>query len=59
MGRIASVSEGGYTISYTYDEYGQLVREDNQSLDKTIQYKYNEIGNIESITSGGYKGVIL
>lgn len=59
MGRIASVSEGGYTTSYTYDEYGQLIREDNRALDKTIQYEYNEIGNIESITSGGYKGVIL
>ena len=59
MGRIASVSEGGYTTSYTYDEYGQLIREDNQALDKTIQYEYNEIGNIESITSGGYKGVVL
>jgi YD repeat-containing protein len=48
MGRIASETAGGYTTTYTYDEYGQLVRENNQALDKSFQYEYNGICNIST-----------
>ena len=29
--------------------FGQLVRENNKALDKTIVYSYNEIGNTAAI----------
>ncbi len=48
MGRMSSVSTNGDTTQYTYDNYGQLVEEKNVSLDKSIQYVYNGIGNIMS-----------
>jgi RHS repeat-associated protein len=54
MGRIASETAGGYTTTYTYDEYDQLVRENNQALDKSFQYEYNGIGNIVSVKAYGY-----
>jgi YD repeat-containing protein len=53
MGRITSISTGGQTTSYTYDEYGQLIEKTNLGLDKTSQYEYNEIGNISSVTTNG------
>ena len=34
-----------------YDNYGQLVEEVNNTLDKTFKYEYNGIGNIESVTT--------
>ena len=46
MGRIVYTSANGCTTTYTYDTYGQLIREDNQALDKTFKYEYNGIGNI-------------
>ena len=50
-----------YTF-YTYDTYGQLIRENNKSLDKTYVYEYNESGNIigakaYSYTTGALDGV--
>lgn len=53
MGRISSVNNGK-PITYEYDEYGQLVRENNKILDKTFQYEYNGIGNIESVKTYAY-----
>ena len=53
MGRISSVNNGK-PITYEYDEYGQLVRENNKILDKTFQYEYNGIGNIESVNTYAY-----
>ena len=35
--------------TYTYDEFGQLVRENNEALDKTLVYEYNNIGNVTKV----------
>ena len=35
--------------TYTYDEFGQLVRENNEALDKTFVYEYNNIGNVTKV----------
>ena len=57
MGRISSI-ENGEEITYEYDNYGQLVEEVNNTLDKTFQYEYNGIGNLESVTTFSHvKGV--
>ena len=50
-GRIATVTSDGTTMQYTYDAYGQLTEEKDVSLDKTIQYVYNGIGNIKSVST--------
>lgn len=47
MGRITKAGN----MEYTYDQYGQLVQEKDVSLDKTIQYVYNRIGNIKSVST--------
>ena len=43
LGRIKSINNK----EYIYDEYGQQMEE--KTLDKTIKYTYNGIGNIESV----------
>ena len=53
MGRIASIDNGS-PITYTYDDYGQLIREDNLLLDKTFVYEYNDIGNIVKVKEYDY-----
>ena len=53
MGRIASIDNGS-PITYTYDDYGQLIRENNSPLDKTFIYEYNDIGNIVSVKEYDY-----
>ena len=53
MGRINSINNGN-PITYKYDAYGQLVRENNKILDKSFQYVYNNIGNIESVKTYAY-----
>lgn len=40
--------------TYKYDEYGQLVRENNEGLDKTFVYVYDDIGNITSVKEYAY-----
>ena len=40
--------------SYEYDSFGQLIRENNQHLDKTLVYEYNGIGNITSVKTYPY-----
>ena len=51
IGRIICEKDGDNNVlkSYTYDTYGQLIRENNQGLDKTYLYEYNGIGNITSV----------
>ena len=54
MGRIVTNTYSSKNTSsnyrkYTYDQYGQLVRENNEGLDKTFVYEYNNIGNIMSV----------
>ncbi len=39
----------GYKNTYEYDSHGQLIRENNQPLDKTFIYCYDNIGNITSV----------
>jgi len=39
---------------YEYDKLGQLVREDNQGLDKTMIYEYNENGHIIGVKTYDY-----
>ena len=41
-------------LFYVYDPFGQLIRENNKSLDKTYIYSYNGIGNIDSIKAYSY-----
>ena len=53
MGRINSINNGN-PITYKYDAYGQLDRENNKILDKSFQYVYNGIGNIESVKTYAY-----
>ena len=36
------------------DSFGQLVRENNEGLDKTPIYSYNELGNITSVKTYAY-----
>lgn len=50
MGRISKEKDdsGNILKSYTYDSYGQLIREDNAELDKTFVFGYDNNGNMES-----------
>ena len=47
MGRITKAGN----MEYTYDAYGQLTEE--HSLDKTIQYEYNNVGSITKVIKNG------
>lgn len=53
MGRITAINNGAH-ITYEYDTYGQIVRENNQSLDKTYVYEYNNNGNIVCVKTYAY-----
>ena len=57
MGRIVSEydsSDTSFNNTYVYDAFGQLIRENNKSLDKTFVYEYNEIGNIIAAKTYAY-----
>ena len=56
MGRISIEKDADNSIlkSYVYDSYGQLIRENNKSLDKTFVYEYNTIGNIVTVKTYNY-----
>ncbi len=45
-GNISTVQIGSQHIAYTYDELNRLVRENNQQINKTITYTYDNGGNI-------------
>ena len=45
-GNISSVCINGKSIHYEYDESNQLIREDNEPLNKTYVYTYDSAGNI-------------
>ena len=54
VGRIKSDNYASQSIYseykyYSYDKYGQLVRENNEGLAKTFLYEYNDDGNITSV----------
>ncbi len=42
------------TITYQYDELNQLIRENNQVLNKTVTYDYDLGGNLVSVKEYGY-----
>lgn len=59
MGRVLEEKEKKEGIdsvlkSYTYDVYGQLVRENNAVLDKTFIYEYDTIGNVTKVKTYAY-----
>ena len=53
MGRVTEIYNDGH-ISYEYDSYGQIIRENNSALDKTFAYEYNDIGNIVNVKEYEY-----
>lgn len=44
----------GYENTYIYNDYGELVRENNAKNNKTILYSYNDIGNIIKVQEYNY-----
>ncbi|MBQ7907585.1 MAG: RHS repeat-associated core domain-containing protein, partial [Clostridia bacterium] len=55
MGNITSVSLGDFLlVSYVYDSLGQLVRENNRELDKTLTYSYDNNGNLLCVNTYAY-----
>ena len=57
MGRIVGETDSvdtSFKNTYVYDTFGQLIRENNKSLDKTFVYEYDNIGNITSVKTYGY-----
>ncbi|MBR2327549.1 MAG: DNRLRE domain-containing protein [Clostridia bacterium] len=53
-GNITSISDGTSTVSYVYDSLGQLIRENNGFISKTITYTYDAGGNILSKSEYAY-----
>ncbi len=53
-GNITSISDGTSTASYVYDSLGQLIRENNGFIGKTITYTYDAGGNILSKSEYAY-----
>jgi RHS repeat-associated protein len=47
-GNIETITENDKEIKYYYDELNEVIREDNQVLNKTITYSYDAGGNITS-----------
>ena len=45
-GNITSATENKKKVSYVYDGLNRLVRENNELLNKTITYYYDEGGNL-------------
>ena len=44
----------GYENTYIYNDYGELIRENNDKNNKTILYSYNDIGNIIKVQEYNY-----
>ena len=44
----------GYENTYIYNDYGELIRENNAKNNKTILYSYNDIGNIIKVQEYNY-----
>ena len=53
-GNIETITQGGNQIKYCYNELNEVIREDNQVLNKTIVYAYDAGGNITSKTEYAY-----
>ena len=54
-GNITQVSDAsGVLYKYTYDDLGQLVREDNRALNKSYTFTYDNAGNIKEKKTYAY-----
>ncbi|MBQ1261273.1 MAG: hypothetical protein IIX96_04605, partial [Clostridia bacterium] len=49
MGRVTNINRESTPITFKYDTYGQLIRENNKPLDKTFIYEYNNNGSLVKI----------
>lgn len=47
-GNITKIVVGDKEIRYTYDDLGQLTREENEILNQSFAYTYDDAGNIKS-----------
>jgi len=53
-GNITKITQGDQDITYHYNKLNELIREDNEVLNKTITYSYDVGGNITTKTEYGY-----
>ncbi len=53
-GNITELSDGTYTYTYEYDDFNQLIRENNPLLNKSITYQYDLGGNLEEVKEYAY-----
>ncbi len=53
-GNISTITQGSNSIQYFYDELNEVIRENNQVLNKTITYSYDIGGNITAKTEYAY-----
>lgn len=53
-GNIDTITDNNKSIKYYYNELNEVIREDNQVLNKTIVYTYNAGGNILTKTEYNY-----
>jgi RHS repeat-associated protein len=51
---ISTITQGGQVIGYQYNELNEVIRENNQVLNKTITYSYDAGGNITSKNEYAY-----
>ncbi len=55
-GNIATIQENGVLkASYRYDQFGQLIREDNAWADRTYLYHYDNGGNLTMVQECYYR----
>ncbi|WP_163537248.1 DNRLRE domain-containing protein [Gracilibacillus sp. YIM 98692] len=45
-GNIETITTGGETVTYHYNELDELIREDNEILNQSIAYTYDDGGNL-------------
>jgi len=53
-GNISTITQGSQVISYQYNELSEVVRENNQVLNKTVTYAYDAGGNITNKNEYAY-----
>jgi RHS repeat-associated protein len=53
-GNITELSDGTHTYTYVYDDFNQLIRENNPLLNKSITYQYDVGGNLEEVKEYAY-----
>jgi YD repeat-containing protein len=53
-GNITQLSDGTHTYTYVYDDFNQLIRENNPLLNKSITYEYDFGGNLLAVKEYAY-----